>query len=178
MAKSPEFKDAWILVCFFAFFILFFPMGLGSVAEGHGAYWREVLITPLALAFCFTLVGGLCRPAGWLSAAGLWATVHWLPEIASRNVQVYFWVAAYFTLFFSIGDRLTLSKILKVALCTGPLLVLAYFLEPNWERAGGGQALFNWLVLLLLLVLVNGLLRAIQSLKQGRDSHRLDWMEK
>lgn len=177
MDKQPEFKDKWLLVCFALFFLLFLPMGLGSVPSTHGAYWREVLIMPLILAFAFTLFAGLARPAGWLSAAGLWATVHWLPEIASRNVQVYYCLAVYFTLFFSIGDRLTLGKLFKVAAVTGPLLVLAYFLEPGRDREGAGQALFNWLVMLVLLVVVNGCLRACQAMVRRRDPNRLDWME-
>ncbi len=177
MEKQPEFKDKWILVCFAAGFILFVPMGIGMVPEHHGAYWREVLAVPLILSFAFTVIAGLARPAGWLSALGLWALGHWLPEIESRNLQLYFWLVSYFTLFFSIGDRITLGKILKVALLSGPFLLLAYFLEPLNDRGGYFQGFCNWLSLLVLLVLVNGLLRGAYLIRKRKDPRRLDWID-
>lgn len=177
MEKTSEFKDKWILGWFFALFILFFPLGLGMVPSTHGAYWREVLFTPLLLSFIFTVLAGLVRPAGWISIGGLYLLGHLLPEIDSRNLQVYFWLASYFTLFFSMSERLTLGKILKVALTTGPFLVLGYFLDPSNDRGGFVTGITNWLTLLMLLVVVNGLMRLGGSLFQRKQANRLDWID-
>ena len=175
--KEPEFKDKWILVWFFAWFILFMPLGMGSVPETHGAYWREVLVLPLGLGFTFSVLAGLARPAGWLSIAGMWAMAHWLPELGSRNLQLYFWVLTYFTLFFSLGERLTLGKIGKVAVLSGSLLTFAFFLDPDLDRSGPVQAICNWLLVVLALVVANGLMRTATSLFKRKEPKRLDWID-
>ena len=178
MEKTPEFRDKWILVWFAAWFLLFFPMGMGSVPATHGAYWREVMAVPLMMGFMFTVLAGLVRPAGWASIAGLYLMGRYLPQIDSRNLQLYFWLASYFTLFFSVGERLTLGKILKVAVLTGPFLIFAYFLDASYERGGFGIGILNWFLLLLTLVVFNGLMRAGASLFQRQETSRLDWIEK
>lgn len=63
MEKTPEFKDKWMLAWFAAWVILFLPLGMGSVPETHGAYWREVMVLPIWLAFTFSVFGG-ADPAG------------------------------------------------------------------------------------------------------------------
>jgi len=175
--KKPEFRDKWILVWFLAWIILFFPLGMGSVPSTHGAYWREVLVLPLALSFIFTVLAGLGRPAGWLSITGMWLMSRWLPGLGSPNLQLYFWIITYFTLFFSLGERLTLGKIVKVAILSGSLLTFAFFLDPRLDRSGLGQALCNWLLVVLALVAGNGMMRMATSLFKRKEASRLDWID-
>ncbi|MBX3172036.1 MAG: hypothetical protein KF760_31810 [Candidatus Eremiobacteraeota bacterium] len=177
MEKQPEFKDKWILAWFAVWFLLFLPLGMSSVPETHGAYWREVLILPLVMGTIFTVLAGLARPAGWISIAGLYIMARFLPELDSRNLQAYFLVASYFTLFFSVGERLTLGKLLKVAGMAGGALTFAYFLDPGLDRAGFGQGMCNWLVLILALVVVNGMQRVATSLFKRKEANRLDWID-
>lgn len=159
MDKAPEFKDKWILAWFAFWFLLFLPLAMSTVPETHGAYWREVLIVPLSISFLFTGLAGLARPAGWLSVAGLLAVGQIVPELGSPHLYACFWVMAYFTLFFSPGERLTLGKILKVAVINAALLTFAHFLDPSGDRHGSAETILNWLVLLGLLVCGNGLMR-------------------
>lgn len=99
-----------MLAWFAAWVILFFPLGMGSVPETNGRLARSDGLAHL-VGVRFQRAGGLIRPAGWLSIAGLWVMSQWLPELGSRNLQLYFWVASYFTMFFSFSERLTLGKI-------------------------------------------------------------------
>ncbi len=177
MDKPPEFRDKWILGWFAIWFVLFVPLGMSSVPDTHGAYWREVLILPVMMGFIFTFLAGLVRPAGWLSLLGLMAMGRFLPELGSTNLQIYFWLASYFTLFFSLSERLTLGKILKVASITGTVLVFAYLLDPVGDRRGFGQGILNWLVLIACLVGGNGLMRFSSSLLKPKEPGRLDWIE-
>lgn len=177
MEKAPEFKDKWMLAWFAAWVILFFPLGMGSVPETHGAYWREVMVLPIWLGFAFSVLGGLIRPAGWLSIAGLWVMSQWLPELGSRNLQLYFWVASYFTMFFSFSERLTLGKIAKVAVVVGSLLTFAYFLDPGLDRGNFAVGILQWLLVLMVLVVGNGVMRLVTSMFRRKEASRLDWIQ-
>lgn len=102
---------------------------------------------------------------------------HWLPELGSRNLQLYFWVASYFTMFFSFSERLTLGKIAKVAVVVGSLLTLAYFLDPGIDRGNFAAGFVQWLLILMVLVLGNGVMRMATSMFRKREANRLDWIQ-
>jgi hypothetical protein len=169
---EPEFKDLWLLVVFFGAGLLFFLLTCGMTPSDHGAYWREVTAMAFMMGFMFTVLAGLVRPAGWLALLGMLASIYLLPHIRATNLQLYFAIANYFTLFFSLGDRLTLSKILKLALFSGLWMGYAYFVDPSVEAGDFGQGVLGWFSLGVLLVVVNAALRIG---KRGLKPGRLDW---
>ena len=177
MANESEFKDKWILVWFFGFFILFLPLGLGSTPATHGAYWREALGFGLMLSWAFTVLAGLIRPGGWVAIVGMFTIGRWLPHIHAQNLQVYFWIASYFTLFFSLGNRLTLGKMLIMAACSGLFMGFAYVVDPSVDSSDFFEGVLGWGLLSVILVAANALVRAALAPFRPKPSRLPDWQE-
>lgn len=169
-----EFKDGWLVWVFLVGIPCFFVLTLGATPSSHGAFIRETSALAVMLSFVFTVLAGFARPAGWLAFFGIMAACYLLPHIRATNLQLYFVIANYFTLFYSLGDRLTLGKMFKLAGFSAMLMGFAYFVDPGVEPGDFGQGVLGWFSLSVLLVLVNAFLRLGKS---GASRSRLAWRD-
>jgi len=178
MTKEPEFKDKWILLWFAAVFLLFLPLGLGSTPGTHGAYWRETLGLALMLSFVFTVLAGLVRPGGWVAALGMLRSVAGSRKFMPRTCRsISGSPATYFTLFFSLGNRLTLGKTLLMAAFSGLFMSVAYLVDPSVGPSDFFQGVLGWGSLSVILVAANALVRLALSPFHSKASRAPDLQE-
>lgn len=158
-----DLKDGWLLALFCVPLPVLFLVGMSDLPSQHGAFWRESAAFAVLTSFCLTVVVGMSRPAGWMAFFGIMALNYYLPHLGSTNLQIYFLVASYFTLFFSGGARLTLHKIAILALLSGTLLAIACLLDPSTGQKELTQAVLGWFLLVVILILTHGLTRFVQA---------------
>ena len=165
--RSPDPNYLWVVIAFGVFFsgvtalnLLFDP-----VPWTHGAYFRETFIMGAILGFVFTVLVGLARPAGWFAIAATAGINHWLPGFHSENVQIYFFIALYFNLYFSFWNRLTILRLLGAFTLSAGLLGFAYLTDPVSAQDREG-VLLALLCLPLTLTLFNGLKRLLSARTQ------------
>jgi len=162
--EAPDPNYLWLVIAFGAFFggVTGLNILLDPVPWSHAAYFRETFILGAVLGIVYTGMMGLAKPAGWFAIATTIAVCYCLPGFHSENVQIYFFIALYFNLYFSFWNRLTLLRLLGAFVLTAGLLGFGYLADPGSaeDRAGVVAAL---VCLPLTLILFNGLKRLLMS---------------